>query len=357
MPDHAPGLGEETISANEPEVIARIVAMNLDTLDKDARPMPRGQHPKSHGTVAGTFEVLPTLEPPLVCGVFQPGASYDALVRFSNGLWDDDTKEDAHGMAIKLLDVPGPKLQPGLPDSTTHDFILIDSPVFFSDTLDDYEVVNENLGAILEAIRNEDNPIFRLAKILVNAVELVIEDFKTFKRIKAFASKTPASPLASNYWSSVPFLMGNGRAVKYAAYTPGAEAPGAQGGVSGPNALATALTQDLSNGPVVYLFGVHIQTDAVLQPVEDATVSWWPESDPNGKDTFVPLATLTLTHLEDADKDQLAAAENRVFSPWNVLAEHRPLGVINRIRRTVYSEMATARNKANDVSSAGSTNR
>ncbi len=142
MPSQTPAIGEETPDPDEAEIIARIAKLNLKTLDQNARPMPRGQHAKGHGCTRAAFTVRQDIPKELAKGVFQPGQRFDALVRFSNGLRYDDRDKDAHGMAIKLLDVPGPKLQPGQEDSTTQDFILIDSPVFFSDTLDNYLIVN-----------------------------------------------------------------------------------------------------------------------------------------------------------------------------------------------------------------------
>jgi hypothetical protein len=48
----------------------------------------------------------------------------------------DDSKGGSHGMAIKLMDVEGPK---ALGDNAqTQDFAMIDHPVFFIRTILDY---------------------------------------------------------------------------------------------------------------------------------------------------------------------------------------------------------------------------
>jgi hypothetical protein len=51
------------------------------------------------------------------------------------------------------------------------------------------------------------------------------------------------------------------------------------------------------------------------------------------------VATLTIA-AQDVDSPEgralAAQCEAMAFSPWNALAEHRPLGGINRLRRAVY---------------------
>src|SRR5688572_11006787 len=106
------GLGEEREEAGEAATIARIVALNLTTLERES-PVPRGQHPKHHGCVRATFTVEKDLPHDLRVGLFVPGKEYDALIRFSNGKQKDDREPDAHGMAIKLLNVSGPKILEG----------------------------------------------------------------------------------------------------------------------------------------------------------------------------------------------------------------------------------------------------
>src|SRR4051812_29033259 len=100
-----PGLGEESIPPGESDAIAIIADIGRQLLDPNTRPVRRDQHPKHHGCVRAEFRVDNNLPEPLRHGLFQPGAKYDALIRFSNGKGDDDRKGDAHGMAVKLLGV------------------------------------------------------------------------------------------------------------------------------------------------------------------------------------------------------------------------------------------------------------
>ena len=98
----------------------------------------RGQHIKQHGCVQADFTVLDEIPEDLKTGLFAAPASYSAYIRFSNGGKMDDRIPDIHGVAIKLLGVPGTKVLEGEETATTHDFILADNPVFFIRTAAEY---------------------------------------------------------------------------------------------------------------------------------------------------------------------------------------------------------------------------
>jgi hypothetical protein len=69
-------------------------------------------------------------------------------------------------------------------------------------------------------------------------------------------------------------------------------------------------------------------------PIEDVSVEWDEEvSKP------IPVATLTIGVQDVASAEGRALGrecEALAFSPWNALAEHRPMGGINRLRQAVY---------------------
>jgi len=98
--------------------------------------------------------------------------------------------------------------------------------------------------------------------------------------------------------------------------------------------LSQALAQYLRTQAAVFEFRVQPQTDPVEMPVEDTSVEWDEKvSQP------IPVATLTIGR-QDVDSPEGRAlteeCETMTFSPWNALAEHRPLGGINRLRQAVY---------------------
>ena len=334
-------LGEERVGADEAADIQRIIDLSMKTLARRDGVMRRGQHAKHHGLVKAQLTVSPDLDEAHQVGIFQPGRIFAAVVRFSNGARWDDNDADAHGMAIKLLDVPdGPKLLPGAADDNGFDIVLVDHPTFFVKDMADYVAVNRHFGSIIAW--KQRKTLGRFLPMVMAYGYLGLVNRTLAKRAKAFANQKPPSPLATPYWSTTPFAFGEETgqpAVKYMV-RPVREPLSVQ--QKGENRLAQALKAHLAVGPAVFEFGVHIQADAAAHPVEDASVNW---------ETATPTAKFILLGRIEIPAQSVDAtsvdAERAVFNPWRATAAHRPLGIVNRVRRDVYVAMANAREQAN----------
>jgi hypothetical protein len=79
-------------------------------------------------------------------------------------------------------------------------------------------------------------------------------------------------------------------------------------------------------------------------PVEDATVEWSEKDSP-----FIPLARIEIKSQKFDTPEQQEFCENLSYNPWHARPEHRPLGVMNRIRRAVYQEVGRYRRCQNGV--------
>ena len=79
-------------------------------------------------------------------------------------------------------------------------------------------------------------------------------------------------------------------------------------------------------------------------PIEDPGVEWSESLSP-----FRRLATLRILAQDFDTPARMALAENLSFTPWHALAEHRPLGGINRARKLAYREISTFRHASNGV--------
>lgn len=336
MPNTAIGLAEEKLSADEPAIVEKLVDLNLGGVQDEPGAAKRAQHTKHLGVVQAKFVVSAGIPEHLRTGLFSQPREFDAIIRFSSGRQTDDRKGDAHGMAIKLLDVPGPKLLAGRENETTHDFVLVDNEVFFLRDMAEYLSFNESAA---QAKKSKIRGFIFLAKLA-----LVQRDLG--RRVKSFAGKTPSSPLASHYWSTTPYRLG-GHAVKYMAVSPNAGTAKSNSGVQHEDGLVNALASELALEAATFDFGVHVQSDASRQPVEDATVNWRD----NGAQ-FVKLARIEIPLQLVKTNETLA--EDLVFSPWHAIEEHRPLGAINRARRDVYAAMSKRRHQLNGVTPSGS---
>src|SRR3954454_14461109 len=117
--------------------IAELTNINKQSAERSAKnrtpdAAQRAQHPKHHGCVEASFEVLDNISTDLRIGLFAKPLKYETLVRFSNGRQSDDREPDAHGMAIKVLRVGGPKMIEGREHEEAQDFVLIDNETFFT---------------------------------------------------------------------------------------------------------------------------------------------------------------------------------------------------------------------------------
>ena len=78
--------------------------------------------------------------------------------------------------------------------------------------------------------------------------------------------------------------------------------------------------------------------------VEDPTVPWDETASP-----YVKVATIRIPIQSFESDEQMQFGENLSFTPWHALAEHRPLGGINRARLKVYEAISARRHELNGV--------
>ncbi|HEX5724675.1 MAG TPA: catalase family protein [Longimicrobiaceae bacterium] len=333
-----PALGEETIPPGEDVAIAQTTAIIAEQLAKaypdSIRPMRRDAHAKAHGCVKARFTVLDSIPGEFRYGVFTPGAGYDAWVRYSNGneLLRADSINDARGMAIKLMGVPGEKLLESERDAQTQDFVLINHPAFFIKNAIQYVGFQQAsaLGHSLEYFLNLRHPLESHPRELRNALELT--------------NQVVGNPLAIQYWSMVPYRLGpDSQAVKYSA-RPCTPIPNVRPADPDPDYLQEAMVATLSAGSACFDFMVQLQTNARTMPIEDATVTWDTAHSP-----FRVVARLVIPRQQFDSADQMSFCDNLSFTPWHALPVHRPLGGINRARKVVYQAISEMRHRANGV--------
>jgi hypothetical protein len=355
-------LGEEgAMTAAEHDAIDRVVEASEMLLDRDARPLtPRDQHPKQHGCVRARFVIEPNLPDGYGVGLFaEAGKEYPAWIRFSNGGSHDDRKPDAHGMAIKLMGVTRPKALQGddevsreEQDAITHDFVLVDSPIFFLPNAIEY---GKFCGPLLKAKGKKPSFVRGALFFLPGKVRELATLFLLYflwgrlgrlRVLRNFVSKRIDSPLSARYWSTTPYLFGqNGPAVKFSA-VPRLK-PGRPPAEASPDYLRGAMKAHLlkdAGTEADFEFRVQRQRDAQAQPVEDPTVEW--------DERVCPFVTVARIYIEREDFDtpgRMSFGEHLSFTPWHAIQDHRPLGGINRTRKLVYARLSKLRHELNGV--------
>jgi hypothetical protein len=344
-------LGEEYPQPGEARMIAEIVEVFhkfiKETYSKPHGTQPqarRDAHPKAHGCVMAEFTVEDSLPPNLQHGVFQPGAKYPALIRFSNA--DPTPRPDKHpdvrGMAIKLLDVDGPKLIESEKNERTQDFLLINSSVFFSPNVEDYADFTKDLAIAGAGLVRELFGLVQYTLTLRGRGLFYLREKIRYSWLFQTMQFVPMdNPLTSTYWSAVPYKLGPEQAVKYAAQSTNLPPKVRR---KSPDFLREAMADYLESRDAIFNFMVQVQTDAEKMPVEDATIEWDQRLSP-----FVKVATIRIPAQQFESEARMRFAENLSYTPWHSLEEHRPLGGINRMRKAVYDAGSKLRHHMNDV--------
>jgi len=299
----------------------------------------RDVHSKTHGCIKATFTVLDNLDSRFRYGLFANPGQYQAWIRFSSGneYPQPDSTHDARGMAIKIMGVKGKKLleDDGLPPAATQDFPLMNATRFFIRDISEYAEFTKYLGSGIGA----------RAKYGYFLGGFTPDVRKWHLREMMLAEETlkaaPDSLLNTQFYSVSAFKLGPGNNVKYSA-RPCTEPPAADIDRNDPNFLRKEMVKRLATGGACFDFMVQLQVQGRNMPVEDTTVEWSTKDSP-----FLPVARLDIPSQKFEVNNDLC--EGLSFSPWHSLPEHRPIGVMNRIRKAVYLEVSRYRRQMNGV--------
>ncbi|MCR9201713.1 MAG: di-heme-cytochrome C peroxidase [Planctomycetaceae bacterium] len=303
----------------------------------------RGVHPKDHGCVKATFQVLPEIGEDHAVGVFQPGAAYEAYVRFSNAsvVPGADSSADAdgkvahgsRGMAIKLMGVAGDSLLPEQ-GPLTQDFVMVNQPAFAFANVHDYQIISQLLldpdvkdkaAEFVRRLAAMDDPAAKQRAMRTATIAGRIASPAVDGDRGAF-EQPPASPVDNSYFSAAPFLLGPDQVMKFRVrpLSRSLERPD----VADPDYLRKAMQERLRGEKIVFAFELQVRSvqDVISAvDIEDASTEW--------DDEFTQVATLVIEPQEPVADD---LCEKLFFTPWHGLQAHRPLGGINRLRRAVY---------------------
>jgi hypothetical protein len=291
----------------------------------------RGGNTKTHGIVRGEFTVHDNLPAELRHGIYARPHTYRAWVRYSGpGPYVTPDIDDVGflSMSIKLMGVPGPKLMED--ERFTQDLLGVSTPTFVSPD------VRANAQLQRESLKNAQIYYF------VNLRQPHLLDFI----MQALRLKTQTSPFETEYFSQVPYLLGDGQAMQYSMWpkskrrTPIPRLP-----FRPPDDyLRDAMVKTLEHEDVEFDIRLQLQTDAHLMPIEQGTVLW-----PERLSPRVSVATLRIPRQRFNSPSQMEFAKQLSYNPWHSIPEHRPLGHLSRARRRIYAELSRLRQTKNAV--------
>jgi catalase len=313
----------------------------------------RPVHAKSHGVLVGTLEVQPGLPEPLAQGLFAAPGSHPVVMRFSTNPGDmlADNVSSPRGLAIKVLDVAGPKV-PNHGDNTTQDFVCINADAFTAPDpkgfLKQLQTFDKNLDTP-EGVKHAVSLTARATNAVLKAVHL---PSATLEGIGASATHI----LGESFSTVAPLRYGN--YVAKIGVAPGSENLQKLTGKhvdlgADYNALEELIKAFFRKETAVW----EVRAQLALQPEDAGTEEKekdfpievadkpWPEK----KSPWQTVARITVQPQDTySDARQLFVDERLSFSPWHALEAHRPLGGIMRSRLKAYEEAIKYRAQRND---------
>ena len=331
----------ETIAPDEPETHRKIIevmthGMNLGR-EKYGRTV-RISHAKAHGLMDATLTVYDNLPPELAQGLFAQAKTFKALVRMAQApgeLLDDSKVQTDRGLSVKVLDVPGPTLDPsaGPVQDWVFDvgkqFLASDAKTF----LQAFKPNAELAPKLSDSVKGAVSTAARATNSLLNAFGVNSEKL-------AFYGHPPRHPIAEFYFSQVPYRYGNYVAkLGFFPIDPRQEALKDEDvQPETPDGLRDEMNNFLAQQPAAFELRVQLNTDPDKMSIEDGMSEW-----SEGESSYRAVARLDIPVQPAWRPDRDSSFENLVFSPGHALVAHRPLGSINRARLTVYSVLSARR--------------
>ena len=333
-PDNRKADGRDDLA----DIVSGFLAQQARTASDQQRPRRRGTHAKGI-CVGGVFEVPdlstrfePDLAQRLAKGIFARPGTFPAVVRFANSdpNVNSDWQPDVRGLSfsIEFADArDGVDRQ-----RKRQDFSLQSAPTLPFNDVHAFAV----FGRVLAA-RNE----------AVGFGSLPVEDQTVYAQTKGAVMQQQRQPVRPyqqlRYWSNVPFRHGADAVVKYSATPlPGNQArPLTEGNQ---NALLDELTRHVNDDLLMsaFDFGVQFLDSARMTHegvrrddtfwIENASVEW-----PEAQAPFHTVARLTLVRGSVVPGG--VCETGYVDVNENSMADHAPVGEINRARR--HAELAS----------------
>lgn len=307
---------------DKPELM-ETTAANINNIQKlyKTNHVPRGSHAKSHGCVQAWFDTNSYIDFKLRYGIFtRPGQRYKSWIRFSNGHIDiaasQDQKRDVRGMAIKILEPPREPLLIAADGIPVQDFLMVNSPVTFVRTIEDYNDFIVKQQILWRFFLNGWNPL-----------KWRIEEWFLARKV---LTPPPSSLLNPQYYSVTAYTLGPHN-IKFSARPCAGQNFSSGPDESNPDLLRHNLQQALEIGEACFDFMVQLQDPEKDMPVEDPAVEWKESDSP-----FIPMARITILSQVFDTEEQMNFCENLTFNPWHTHPDMEPIGQINRIRQNVY---------------------
>lgn len=297
---------------SEEKAINEVTQIAMDSFKNGDRKGLRDQHARATGCVRAQFSISNDIPTEFKEGIFGTAPmTYSSWVRYSPASADVHAPDGkgVYGFAIKLMGVEGRKILKGRENEGTQDFLLANFPSFLVSNIGEYAGLQK---------------------------KHLIEVAKAMPKLSVMKGQKVSDLGEESFFSMSSYALGERTAVKYKV------APCRKANPQPPKEgleddfLTKRLESRLNNEELCYKFFGQQYIDDRKTPVENPKVEW-------KESKFVELATITIPRQQFTSKNQQEFCENLTFTPWHSLAEHRPLGSLNRARKAVYASVSERR--------------
>lgn len=289
-----------------------------------------GLHAKGHGCIKGRFTVLDDLPAIARYGLFKKPATYKVWARFSNAMANvlSDNQGDLRGFGFKVLGTVGERLTSGgAGEGTSQDFTMFTSSIAFGRHIIGF-------SDVLKA---------QLHTQLMPATILKYPDLTwTIPRMFAHGASI-ANQLETQYWSVAPYQIGP-RAMKYSAKPCAPRQGPAPLPALRADRMRAAMKKHLDEKGACFDFMVQFFKDEKTTPLENHLIDWKEKDAP-----FIKVGRLEFPKQTFDSAAQDKFCENLSINPWRGLTAHRPLGSLNRARKSAYDAAMKLRHQKNKI--------
>jgi hypothetical protein len=317
--------------------------------EKEGRAV-RFAHAKSYGIVRASVEIESGLAPEYAQGIYAIPATYEAVIRFSNGLGHlgpDAMLGPVFGTGLKFFKVPGHSIIENEAGVSNFDYAMINAPVFFANTAKDYVVIERLFDALPGALMDPRTAKTWLHDFLTRGGTLPPDKWlwDEFFAVMSLSKAPWLSPLLATYWT-----MGAVRHGEYVAKLRITPEPSAAAQVrirdldplTNPEAVRDSLVADIGEHDYTFELEAQLCVDPLRMPIENTSIDWSEKLYP-----FTKIATIHIPKQDMSSPANLDVADRISISPWRTRDDHVPMGEIMTLRREVYRRSAELRRQIN----------
>ncbi|GAB2563233.1 catalase family protein [Dyella jejuensis] len=309
-----------------------LLSISRKTWEDDHQPL-RSVHAKSHGILSAKLEVLPNLAPELAQGLFAVPATYEVVARLSTSPGDllSDRVSTPRGMAIKVLDVPGERLE-GSEDRSCQDFILVDGPQFHTPNARTFLRSLKLLASTTDRAPRTKQALSTVLRGAERAIEALDGESAT---IKSLGGHPATHILGETFFTQLPIRYGDyvAKLQLVPVNQPLSALKDEPIDLGNPDALREAVNRYFAQNTAIWELRVQLSTNLKDMPIEDASVPWDESQSP-----FRTVARLIAPRQVGWSAEKAKWVDDGMgFSPWQGIEEHRPLGDLMRLRKSAYA--------------------